>query len=125
MTATATKAVAHSESHYPGNPCNPRCTGWAKAKDVKEFADELANAYSTDNYGGNWSGCIRMLRKRGYDDQSIEAIIRSKHTRWAGDGSNKGYGKVTSVDLAKYLDDPRNRITPKEVAQLVRETFNQ
>jgi hypothetical protein len=73
-------------------------------KDVKLFAEELSDAYSTDRYRNGWAGCIRMLRKRGYTDREIEAIIRSKHTRWAGDSSDKPYGKVTSVDLARYMD---------------------
>lgn len=92
-------------------------------KDVKQFAEELSTAYSTANYAGGWSASIKMLRRRGYTDQQIEAIIRSKWTRWAGDASNKMYGKVTSADLARFLDDPRNEISPARVDELVRETF--
>ena len=74
-------------------------------------------------YAGGWSASIRMLRKRGYDDRQIEAIIRSKWTRWAGDCSNKDYGRVTSADLARFLDDPRNECTLEEVNLLVAGTF--
>jgi len=88
---------------------------------VKEFNEQLQDAYSTSNYNGNWSPCIKMLRKRGYDDRQVEAIIRSKWTRWAADESGKRYGHNTSVDLAKFLDtmsDPS-----EEVAELVKGTF--
>lgn len=94
-------------------------------KDITVFADELSDAYSTNNYGGNWKPCIRMLRKRGYNDREIEAIIRSKWTRWADDNTQKRYGKTTSADLARYLDNPRNQCTPEEIAQLIKETFPQ
>ena len=88
---------------------------------VKEFNDKLQNAYSTSNYNGNWSPCIKMLRKRGYDDRQVEAIICSKWTRWAADGSGKSYGHANSVDLARFIDLQKN--LEKEVAELVAGTF--
>jgi hypothetical protein len=88
---------------------------------VKEFNEQLQDAYSTSNYKGNWSPCIRMLHKRGYDDRQVEAIIRSKWTRWAADGSDKSYGYTNSADLAKFLDKQSN--LEKEVAELVAGTF--
>ena len=91
-------------------------------KSVQEFNEELQNAYSTSNYNGNWKPSIKMLRKRGYDDREVEAIIRSKWTRWAADGSGKKYGKNTSVDLAKFLDSGKG-VTKQEVAELVEGTF--
>jgi hypothetical protein len=90
-------------------------------KNIKEFNEELQDAYSTDNYNGNWSPCIKMLRKRGYDDRQVEAIIRSKWTRWAADGSDKRYGRNNSADLARFLDKTSNLVT--EVADLVKGTF--
>jgi hypothetical protein len=62
-----------------------------------------------------------MLRKRGYDDRQVEAIIRSKWTRWAADGSDKRYGYNNSADLARFLDKQSN--LAKEVAELVQGTF--
>ena len=90
-------------------------------KTVAEFAEELADAYSTDNYRNGWSGSIRMLRARKFDDQEIEAIIRSKWTRWACDSSDKRYGQNTSSDLARFLDTMPNLIS--EVEALTKETF--
>ncbi len=90
-------------------------------KDIKEFAEELSDAYSTDNYNNNWIPSIKMLRKRGYNDLQVEAIIRSKWTRWAADGSDKRYGRVNSADLARFLDAQTN--LEAEVADLVKGTF--
>ena len=86
---------------------------------AQEFSDQLSDAYSTDNYKGNWVPCIKMLRKRGYDDQQVEAIIRSKWTRWAADSSNKAYGHANSADLSRYLEN----VTLAEVNDLVKGTF--
>lgn len=87
-------------------------------KPVAKFAKELSDAYSTAAYGG-WVGCIKMLRKRGYDDRQIEAIIRSKWTRWARDmaSSYKGTPKM----LAAYLDNEKN--LARQVEELIQETF--
>jgi hypothetical protein len=92
--------------------------GQAMQKPVKEFAEELSDAYSTDAYGG-WEGCILALRRRGYDDRQIEAIIRSKYTRWAAD-ENSGTG--TPKGLLTFIDDPRNEVTPKEIEDIATET---
>lgn len=92
-------------------------------KEIKAFAEELSNSYSTNRYRNGWSGCIRMLRKRGYDDRQIEAIIRSKWTRWAVDASDHDYGRVNSADLARYLDSIKN--LTRELDDLTRETFGE
>lgn len=91
-------------------------------KNIKEFNEELGNAYSTSNYNGTWIPCIKMLRKRGYNDLQVEAIIRSKWTRWAADGSDKRYGRVNSADLARFLNTMKN--LDVEIAALVRWTFD-
>ena len=92
-------------------------------KDIKEFNEELQDAYSTSNYNGNWIPCIKMLRKRRYDDRAVEAIIRSKWTRWAADGSDKSYGRNSSADLVRFLDKTSN--LDVEVADLVKQTFEE
>lgn len=82
----------------------------------------LIGGYSLDNYGGDWTACIKMLRKRGMSDREIEAVLRSKWTRWAADASSKSYGKANSADLARFLDTVRD--LDGEVKQLVLETFS-
>jgi hypothetical protein len=92
--------------------------------DVKALAERLSGAYSTDRYRNGWSGCIRMLIKRGYTEAQIEAIIRSKWTRWAADGSEKRYGQVTSTDLARFLDTDQGA-TLEAVDQMVAESLTE
>lgn len=89
----------------------------------QQLAEQLETAYSTDRYRGGWLSCVKMLRKRGYSDREIEAIIRSKHTRWAGDASSSRYGYVNSADLARYIDKHSKDEWTKEVAELVAQTF--
>jgi hypothetical protein len=89
---------------------------------VEQLADKTSDAYSYDRYGAKgWRSCIKMLLRRGFDERAIEAIMRSKWTRWAGDQSNKPYGRVTSADLARFINSDQN--LERSVAQLVTETF--
>ena len=83
-------------------------------KDVKVFAKELSDAYSSAAYKAGWGSCIKMLRKRGYNDAQVEAIIRSKFTRWARDMHSSYHGNAPM--LARWLD--RN---PSEVLSLFKE----
>ena len=72
---------------------------------VGRLMEQTDDAYSFDNYGASgWRGAIRMLIRRGYSDREIEAILRSKWTRWAGDASGKRHGYNTGRDLEKFLD---------------------
>jgi hypothetical protein len=94
-------------------------------KSVAELAKQLAGAYSTESYGGDWSACIKALRKRGYNDLQIEAILRSKWTRWAGDmvvTNTHRYGSFTAKDLLKFMDN--SKIGLKEVEYMTKETFS-
>ncbi len=89
---------------------------------AQHLATLTMDAYSFDRYGWpRWVACIRMLARRGFDAREIEAIMRSKWTRWAGDMSGKPYGRVTSADLARFLANDND--LPRAVAQLVSETF--
>lgn len=90
----------------------------ARSKDVKTFAAELSNAYSTARFGGDWSACIRMLRRRGLTDPEIEGVIRSQWPRWASNDLSGIHGKATSRDLARFMDDPRNHCTPEAIADM-------
>lgn len=77
-------------------------------KPEKEFSQELSDAYSTNYYNNSWVACIRMLRKRNYNDEQIEAIIRSRWTRWAHDSwqtKNTKWSKTPAKALAKFLDN--------------------
>jgi hypothetical protein len=90
-------------------------------KPVAEFAKKLADAYSTNRYVGGWSACIKKLRARGLNDREIEAVIRSKWTRWAADSSEKPYTKTSASDLIKFMDADNMW---KEVPRLTEDTFS-
>ena len=93
-------------------------------KSVTELAQQLSDAYSTESYRGGWSACIKALRKRGYNDLQIEAILRSKWTRWAGDmavTNTHRYGSFTAKDLLKFMDN--SKIGLAEINKITEETF--
>ncbi len=80
--------------------------------DAARIAASCADAYSADRYA-SWAGCARLLARRGYDAREIEALLRSKHLRWAGDvwGGAGNYGRLPVKALGAYLDRER---TPSE-----------
>lgn len=95
-------------------------------KVTQDKADAIAratrDAYSFSSYGpSGWRSCCRMLALRGFNAREIEAIMRSKWTRWAGDESDKQYGKYNADDLKRFLNKQSNLV--RQVRQLVRETF--
>ncbi len=76
-------------------------------------------AYSQARYGVTaWRMTIQALMDRGFTDREINAIMRSKWTRWALDALPES----RSVALAAFMDDPRNGVTPDEVRKLTEET---
>jgi hypothetical protein len=92
------------------------------------LAQKTADAYSFDRYR-SWNEVARALLARGYREREVEAIMRSKWTRWAGDcwkgGTNEN---VPAKAVIAYID---NLIAQKgaervqrEVDQLVAETFS-
>lgn len=91
---------------------------------ARAIVERTQDAYSYDRYApGAWEACCFMLLGRGYTDRNVEAIMRSKWTRWAGDASSNPYGRINSADLKRFMDDPRNKITREEVEKLTQETF--
>jgi len=89
--------------------------------EIHKLVDDTEDAYSFERYGKlNWADCINMLDATGFTAQNIEAILRSKWMRWAGDMSDNEYGHITADDLKKFLltmDDLH-----EQVDQLTRET---
>ena len=62
----------------------------------------------------------QWLLERGYDERETEAILRSKHMRWAADMSDRDYGSNDTSTLAKYLE--RYQIKATDLAELVEGT---
>ena len=71
------------------------------------IANQCADAYSADRYR-SWKSVAMALLKLGWKPIEVEAFMRSKHTRWAGDSSNNHYGKCSANDVLRYLADGRN-----------------
>lgn len=74
--------------------------------EAKALAAKTDNAYSFDRYA-TWSACAAALASMGYTAEEAEAILRSKHMRWAADAASNArvarYGDATSTDLKRYL----------------------
>jgi hypothetical protein len=84
--------------------------------DAEIIATNTQDAYSCDRYGpGEWTKSIQLLLDRGYTQAEVEAIMRSKWTRWAGDCSDNEYGSVAAQDLINFIDNPRNRCQVSDV----------
>jgi hypothetical protein len=74
-------------------------------EEIAEIAEQTSDAYSFDRYGAkNWKSTCAMLAKRGLNAVEVEAVMRSKWTRWAGDMADSEYGNVKAKDLAAYID---------------------
>jgi hypothetical protein len=93
-----------------------------------QLAERTNDAYSYDNYGEvGWRSAARELLRRGYDDRQVEAILRSKFTRWAADmaSGREGwrYGRTTGADLGRFLDSMSADDRKRSVDELVIGTF--
>lgn len=89
---------------------------------VNDLAIKCEDAYSFDRYGFRaWRAACAMLRRRGHGDREVEAVMRSKFTRWAGDMGGKPYGRTSSKDLERFMETlPDER---EAVQELVQGTF--
>ena len=91
------------------------------SKAATAIAERCSDAYSVGRYR-SWSAVAKMLARRGFDAREIEAILRSKWTRWAADWShNPRYGQATAADLDRFLNTDHN--LQQSVRALVAETF--
>ena len=63
-----------------------------------EIAEECEDAYSFDRYSASgWRASARLCAQKGFNEEQIEWILRSKWMRWAADHSDNDYGRHTSV----------------------------
>lgn len=63
----------------------------AMASSVARMTED---AFSFSRYGQiEWDKAARMMARRGYNAHEIEAILRSKITRWSEEGTAAGLGK--------------------------------
>ncbi len=70
----------------------------------KMTSEAYSRGYFTDS---GWRMAMRQLLKRGWKDDQIIQLLRSKHIRWAIDSAPKQKSRYTSVDIMRYLDTPK------------------
>ena len=92
---------------------------------IEYLSEKFQDAYSFDAYGeSGWRGAITALVSLGLNDLEIEAFMRSKHTRWAGDRDEKRrYGRYNGSTIREYLKDDPDAISKEELKMLVDGTF--
>jgi hypothetical protein len=67
------------------------------------IAARTRDAYSVDRYA-SWQAVAAALLRRNYTPVAVEALLRSKITRWAADYSKAPRGRATSADVLRCLD---------------------
>lgn len=98
---------------------------------ARALAEKTSDAYSYDRYR-NWQSVIKALLIRGYTEREVEAIVRSKWMRWAGDriedGKSIRYGNIPARAILEFIDEMVKQSgeerVKREVAELVAGTFN-
>lgn len=96
---------------------------------ARKIADACQDAYSVERYT-SWERVALELVRRGFDDQEVEALMRSKWMRWAADEleprNRDGYvsGQVTAAAFGRYIDtQARLRPGTEELRGLVAGTI--
>jgi hypothetical protein len=88
---------------------------------IDRLAERTLDAYSADRYR-SWRACAAILLRRGMTEREAEAVLRSKHMRWAADEASISSRRVSSAALERYL--AKYPISKKELASLVAGTFS-
>jgi hypothetical protein len=89
---------------------------------ARTVAAACEDAYSFDRYR-SWPAVAEAFLKEGLDPLQAEAMMRSKHTRWAADSSDKPYGQATGADVTRYLRMHYRKSVLLEGRTMCRETF--
>lgn len=92
------------------------------------LAERTADAYSRGRYA-DWAGVARELLEAGWTERQAEAIMLSKHTRWAADfaeGQGAEYGKVPASAVTEFHARTFKTAAKlkREVTELVAWTFD-
>lgn len=87
---------------------------------VQSVFQKTKDAYSFNRYAKSaWRGAIQYLRSIGLSDRQIEAVLRSKHMRWAADNSSAEYGQVPIDAVEDYFKRYPEFLSRKELTYLV------
>lgn len=87
----------------------------ARKTRIVEVMSKTEHAYSRNRFY-SWRQCIVVLIDRGYSNIECEAILCSKIARWASDRSTNRYGRASSRDLLRYMDE---FVSPRKLQELV------
>lgn len=93
--------------------------GGAPSQWANKLAEKCADAYSTDRYGGDWGYIVRSLWSMGLDEREIEAVIRSKWTRWVADDEPSTVRRTRAYKLCAFV----YKMGQEKLDELVRGTF--
>lgn len=89
------------------------------AAEINRIAEATQDAYSYDRYTRpGWVGAARKMAAAGYNAQQVEAVLRSKHMRWASDAAGRS-GFTTAADFAKYWEGEFGGFNTPKAAQEV------
>jgi len=88
---------------------------------ANDLAEKTQDAYSADRWGNSWRALALLLVRRGWDNKTVEAILRSKYTRWASD--NRAGDQPVVADFKTFMRASPNYFTKEALVQLVKETF--
>lgn len=76
---------------------------------AEKLANKTHDAYSFDYYGeAEWLKIVQFLFGKGYNEEDVEQIVRSKHTRWASDSSREV--DADAIDFVNHFQKYENGI---------------
>jgi hypothetical protein len=99
-----------------------------KTQRAARLAELTQDAYMADAYGKSWRTCAMVLINMGLGDKQIEAVLRSKHMRWADDSCGRGDGKQTNSAaferyMHRWITRDGGQVVSQQIQQLTIETF--
>ena len=83
-------------------------TAQSRRERAHAIAAKCADAYSATRYR-NWHEVARVLLRMGFNDAEVEAVMRSKITRWAADFSGRDSGQVPARVVRDYIEHDEAR----------------
>jgi hypothetical protein len=95
-------ANTHSESHHPGNPCSPRCTGY-ETRPLSVIAQEINRLWRPAYFGAvPYIDAMRQLNsiKDDYICDSAESIVLyflSNATTWRGEDARRIKAELKAI----------------------------
>jgi hypothetical protein len=77
--------------------------------------------FSRDRYNSP-ANVVGMLRRQGFADKAIIAVMQSKYTRWAADCKANPNTPATAKDLLRYLSEHNVMPGTRALRELLEET---